>query len=185
MSSPSLFAGLAQLRRNWGWFLALGIALSILGLFALSSYVVVSFLAILFFGWLLVISGVMEIVSAFFARQWSGFFLHILVGILDMVIGGYFVTHPVAALKDVTLVIAILFVVGGIYRIVSAVSARFPHWGLEVLSGLVTLILGTLLWAEWPVSALWFIGMCIGIDLIFRGAYWISFALRLKSLPAA
>ena len=92
--------------------------------------------------------------------------------------------QPLKALST-ALVIACFFLIGGIYRLVSAISMQFPHWGFAAFSGLVSILLGLMLWAQWPVSGLWFIGMCIGIDLIFRGASWVSLALRLRQVQPA
>src|SRR6266478_3934188 len=80
-------AGLHELRRNWGWFLVLGIALIILGMVALSASMIATIASIFFFGWLLLIDGVFQAMLAFWARQWSGFFLHLLAGVLSVIVG--------------------------------------------------------------------------------------------------
>ncbi len=92
--------------------------------------------------------------------------------------------EPVEAALVLTMMIAAFLVVGGIYRTASAFSLRFPHWGFAAFSGFVSLVLGIMLWSQWPISGLWFIGMAIGIDLLFRGAAWVSLGVRLKQVPA-
>ena len=185
MTTPPIFAGLHELRKNWGWFVVLGILLILVGCIALSATAITTFASVFFFGCLLFATGIMEAMSIFFVRNWNGYFLHLLMGILDVVVGLAIVAHPAEAAVTLTLIIAAFFVVGGIYRLVSAITLRFPHWGFAALSGLVTLLLGGMLWAQWPVSGFWFIGMCIGIDLVFRGAAWVSLGLRLRQVPAA
>jgi uncharacterized membrane protein HdeD (DUF308 family) len=183
MSDPPIFIGPHELRAKWGWFLFLGILLILVGFVALSATAIVTFASVFFFGCLLFGTGVMEIASIFFVRKWNGYFLHLLMGILDIVVGLTIVAQPAEAAVTLTMIIAAFLVVGGIYRTVSAITLQFPHWGFAVLSGLISVWLGAMLWSQWPVSGFWFIGMCIGIDLIFRGASWITLALRLRQMP--
>jgi uncharacterized membrane protein HdeD (DUF308 family) len=178
-----LLIGIDEVRRNWGWFLVLGISLIVLGTFAISWSLLATIASVLLFGWLLVVSGVMEVVSSFWARRWTGFFLHLLAGVLDVVVGLLVVTHPAAAAAALTLLLAAFFMVSGIYRIVMAVALRFPNWGWALLGGVVTVLLGAMLWAEWPETAFWFIGLCVGIEMLFRGWSWVMFALTVRSLP--
>jgi uncharacterized membrane protein HdeD (DUF308 family) len=185
MSNAPLFVGLHQLRHNWGWFVFLGILLIIIGFAALSYNFIATEVAVFYFGCLLFVTGVMEAASILFVRKWEGYFLHLLMGILDIVVGIVIVRQPVEAALVLTIIIAAFLLVGGIYRTATALSLRFPHWGFAVFSGIVSMLLGVMLWAQWPVSGLWFIGMAIGIDLIFRGASWVSLGLRLKQVPVA
>jgi uncharacterized membrane protein HdeD (DUF308 family) len=169
------------MRRNWGWFLALGVLLIILGTIALGYAAVATVVWVLFFGWLLLIGGVMEVVSAFMARLWSGFFLQLLAGILEVVVGLLILVHPEAAAVGLTLLLAVFFIVGGVFHMVGALTLRFPNWGWSVLSGLVTLLLGILVWSKWPYDSLWFIGLCVAIYLIFHGWSWVILALAIRS----
>ena len=185
MSTAPVQLGFHDLRRSWGWFLILGILLVIAGFAALSYSFLATLVAVIYFGAFLLVSGIMEAASILFVRKWNGYFLHLLMGILDIVLGIIFLRHTEEAAVMLTFVIATFFLVAGIYRLVSAITLQFPHWGFAAFSGLVSIILGLMLYAQWPLSGLWFIGMCIGIDLIFRGSSWISLALRLRQVPAA
>jgi uncharacterized membrane protein HdeD (DUF308 family) len=184
MSTSPVFHGVHELRRSWGWFLILGILLVIAGFAALSYSFLATLAAVFYFGCFLLISGILEAASILFVRRWNGYFLHLLMGILDIVLGIIFLARTAEAAVMLTFVIATFFLVGGIYRLISAITLQFPHWGFAAFSGLVSIALGLMLYAQWPISGLWFIGMCIGIDLIFRGASWISLALRLRQVPA-
>ena len=73
--------------------------------------------------------------------------------------------------------------VGGIFKIVAALSYRFGAWGWSLASGIIDLILGVMIWQEWPASALWVIGLFLGINLVFRGINWIALGLALRALP--
>ena len=70
-----------------------------------------------------------------------------------------------------------LFLVGGMFRIVGALTMRYPHYGWAAVSGIISCILGLLLWAQWPVSAIWFIGFAVGLNLLFMGASWIALGI--------
>jgi uncharacterized membrane protein HdeD (DUF308 family) len=165
----------------WKWFLALGIVLALLGMIALGASVAVTLVSLVLFGILFIISGIFQAVQAFRTRQSSEFFLHLLPGIFDLVIGLLLVTHPTVGALTLTLLLAAFFLVGGLFRFVAALSMRFPNWGWSLMGGIVSMLLGILLWVEWPESGLWFIGMCIGIDMIFHGWGWVMLALALRT----
>lgn len=177
-------------QRLWKWFIALGIVLVLLGMIALGASVVVTLASVLLFGVLFIISSIFQAIQAFQTRQSKGFFLHLLAGLFDLVVGVLLVTHPTVGALTLTLLLAAFFLVGGLFRIVAALSMRFPHWGWALLGGVISILLGLLLWMEWPESGLWFIGMCIGIDMIFHGWGWIMLALAVRAagstdLPAS
>jgi uncharacterized membrane protein HdeD (DUF308 family) len=174
------------LRRNWGWFLALGIALVVLGMIALGCAVTTTIVSLLLFGWFLLIGGVIEIVHAFWVRQWSGFFLELLLGVLQVVVGWMIVEQPIEAGVTLTLMIAVFFIFGGVFRMVTAATMPFEGRGWLFFSGLVDLVLGVLIWRKWPTDALWLIGMFIGINLIFHGWWLVMLSLSVRSsIPAA
>ncbi len=173
-----------EFRHNWGWFLALGIILIIFGTIALGSSVFVTLASVLFFGWLLLFMGVIEAVQAFWQRKWGGLFLHLLGGILTAVVGLIIVANPGAGALVLTLVLAVFFMVAGLFRIMAALMMRFPHWGWLLVSGVITLVLGLLIWRQWPFFGLWVIGLFIGIDMIFCGWSWVMAALAAQRLPA-
>jgi uncharacterized membrane protein HdeD (DUF308 family) len=175
--------GLVALRGDWFWFVSLGIALIIVGCIALSSVVVASIATALAIGLLILLGGIAEMVGASWCRGWSGFFQHLLTGVLSVVIGLFFLRAPGDALLALTLLTASFLLVGGIFKIVAALSYRFGAWGWSLASGIIDLVLGTMIWQEWPASALWVIGVFLGIHLIFRGIDWIGLGLTLWAIP--
>lgn len=181
---PVFLSGWHEYRRNWGLFLALGIISIILGVIALVDSIAATIVSMIFFGWVLLIAGIVEAVHTF--RHWrSGHvFLHSLNAVLSLVVGLMLLGHPLAGALVMTLLLAAYFTVAGIFRIIAAVSLRPPHWGWAVTSGIITLILGILVWAQWPVSGLWIIGLFIGIHLIFAGWTQVMLAFGARSLPA-
>ena len=177
--------GLAEVRRNWGWFLGLGIALVALGMIALGAVVATTIVSVLLFGWLLLVGGLLEAVHAFWReRGWSGFFLDLLGGILYVVVGFLIVANPAATAVTLTMLIALFLMFGGIFRIVVAFMLRVPHWGWLVVHGGVNLLLGMAIWTRYPWDGLWVIGMFIGIELLFNGWTLIMLGLAAKKLPA-
>jgi uncharacterized membrane protein HdeD (DUF308 family) len=177
--------GLSALRGEWLWFVILGVALVVLGVVALGAVVFASLATAIAIGILLVLGGIAESVGAFWARAWSGFFLHLLTGVLSIVIGLIFFRAPVKALVALTLLIAAFLLVDGIFKIVAALSYRFAAWGWPLASGIIDVILGLLILMDFPASALWVVGLFLGINMIFRGVNWIGIGLALRSLPRA
>jgi uncharacterized membrane protein HdeD (DUF308 family) len=176
-------AGLNQVRKSWGWFFVFGILLMILGIVCVGKAQTATMFSILVLGWVLAISGVFWLVNAFRAFSWHGFFMFLLNGIIRGITGYLLLRHPDAGAAGVTMVLASLFIVAGLFRAVGASLIHFPRWGWTVVSGIVSLGLGVLLLASWPVASTYFIGMVIGIDLIFDSAALIGFAVAIRSLP--
>jgi uncharacterized membrane protein HdeD (DUF308 family) len=158
-------------------FASAGIALVGLGLIAAASSVTVTFASMLFLSGVLLAGGIIRLVSAFRAHEWTGSLLLALSGLLYIVAGVLTFRHPVEAALALTLLFAALFLGVGLFRATTAIWYRFPSWGWVALSGAVSIALGLMLWNAWPASGLWFIGLCIGIDLIVEGVGWIMLAL--------
>jgi len=176
-------AGLEQVRKSWGWFLVVGILLIILGVVCVGKAQTATTFSILALGWVLAISGVAWLVCSFYAFSWHGFFLYLLNAIIRGVTGYLLIGHPDAGAAGATMLLAALFIVGGIFRGAGASVIRFPRWGWTVFSGLVSFVLGVYLLATWPAASTYLIGVVIGVDLIFDGAALVGFAGAIHSLP--
>ena len=171
-----------EIAQNWGWFLAFGIGLLILGVAAVVRSFAATVASMLFFGWLLVLASGIEIAEAVMVGHWAGFFQHLLAAILFGVAGLIMVVRPLQSAEVLTIFIAAFFLIGGLFQVVAAVALMLPGWGWQVADGLITLALGLLVIAEWPVSGLWAIGLFLGIGLIFDGCAWIATALDFRSM---
>jgi uncharacterized membrane protein HdeD (DUF308 family) len=171
-----LIAGIEEIRRSWGWFLALGILLTILGMVCIAFDVTATFATVLVFGWLLFAGGIFALIQAFFTGTWSGFFLYLLSALFRGVTGYLLIRYPLAGAETLTLVLASFFIVGGLFRAIGFGMAKFPRWGWAVFSGIVSVALGVMLLVQIPISGIWFIGFAIGVDLIFDGVAVIGFA---------
>jgi uncharacterized membrane protein HdeD (DUF308 family) len=169
-----------DLAAQWGWFLVFGAALLILGVAAVWRSVAATFASMQFFGVLLLIAAAVEIVASFWVGHWAGFFLHAFSAILYGVLGLIFVMRPMITAEVLTFVMALFFLVGGIFHIVGAAWLGYSGWGWQILDGVITVALGLMILAQWPASGLWVIGLFIGINLIFYGAAWIAISLGLR-----
>ncbi len=175
-------ADLEYLGHRWGWFLVLGMLLIVLGIIALVYTPAATIASVLVLGWLIFLSGILEAVHAFQDRGWGGALLHVVGGVLGILIGLLVVTHPVAGALAWTLLFAAFFTVIGLFRLVAALWLRYRSWGWALFDGIVTLVLGLLLWAGMPWSGFWFLGFALGIALILRGWSTVMFALAARTL---
>lgn len=171
-----------EIIQYWGWFLAFGIAVLILGVAAVVRSVTATVVSMLFFGWLLVLASAVEIAQAVMVGHWAGFFQHLLAAILFGIVGLLIVMRPIISAEVATVFMAMFFLVGGLFQVIAAVAVALPGWGWHVADGLITLVLGLLVLAQWPASGLWVIGLFVGIDLILYGATWIVLALQLRGM---
>ena len=168
------------LGRNWGWLLALAILMIVLGLMAVAAPVFATFAVQLLLGWILIIGGIAQGIHAFMAKGWAGFVFELLSALLYLAVGALLLVDPVEGALALTIVLAAFLVVEGIFKIVMALRVRgHRRWGWLLASGIVSLVLGGLIWAQWPSSALWVIGLLVGVHLLFTG--W---ALAMLALAA-
>ena len=178
-----LLVGLEEVRSKWGWYLIFGIVLIAIGVMAIGQAFVASLASMSLLGWLVIVSGLVQALLAFRVRNWSGFFLHLLGGVLEIVVGFLIVAAPLSAAIALTLLLAVYLLVGGLFRMIATLFIRFPGSGWGVLGGLISFLLGLALWQQWPTSGLVFVGTCVGVALILHGASWIAFALGIRKLP--
>ena len=163
MTEPTLLE-----RRRTGWDIALGVLSVIAGIFALGHVALASAISVLFLGWMILFGGVALAVGAVVGwrdprRRWD-----LALGALLFLLGLGFVRNPGVGLLTLTLLAGSLLLVGGILRLVAAFQPDAPR-ALLLFSGTVTLLLGFMVLNQWPVSALWFLGTILGIELILDG----------------
>ena len=171
----------AEIIHNWGWFLAFGLGLMLLGILAIVRSVAATVVSMLFFGWLLLIAAGIEIAQAVMVGKWAGLFQHWLSAALFGVLGALIIWRPIVTAEILTLLMGAFFLVAGLFQLVTPFVVSLPEWGWHALNGLTTLVLGILILAQWPISGLWVIGLFLGIELIFYGGAWVAVALKLRS----
>jgi len=173
-----LIASRRLIAEKWGWFLALGIVLIIVGFAAIVFPFVSTIAAKIALGWLFLIGGVFMVIHAFSSPGWQGFLWSLLVGILYLVAGGYLAFFPLTGLLTLALLLIILFAVEGIFEVIMAFRVR-PHegWGFLLLSGIAALAVAVLIALDLPGSATWALGLLVGINLLFSGWSYVFLAL--------
>jgi uncharacterized membrane protein HdeD (DUF308 family) len=172
-----------MLRKSWGWFVALGLLFAALGVAGLVNAFTATVVTVLFVGWCFVIGGFAEAAHAVFRRGWSGFWLDLITGLFTGVAGVLIVQHPLAGASVLTVVIGVLFLVGGLFRIFAGVATRCPYPGWFVLHGIVSALLGGMILSDWPETSVWVIGTLVAVDLLIDGLRLVSFGFAVKNLP--
>jgi len=171
-----------EISHHRGWFIFLGLVLIVVGAAAtafplLSTLAVAVWIAIAF-----AIAGAAQTVHAFAARSWSGFLLDLLIGLLYLATGVVLWFNPLGGAVTLTAILAVVLVIDGVFRSIMAFQVR-PRtgWVWLLFGGIVSIILGLMIWRQLPSSALWILGLFLGLNLIFSG---LTF-LRLGSTKAS
>lgn len=175
-------AATSELRKQWGWCVALGVLLVLSGIYAIASGTAATIASILVLGAVIFVAGMFQIGGAFVARGAGHVILALLSGALDVVVGLLLMQHPGAGALTVTLLLSALFVFDGLYRFFIALWLQFPHYAWVACSGIVTFMLGFMLWMQWPLSAQWFIGFAVGLNFIAAGIAWSTLGWKLKRI---
>ena len=164
-------------RERWGWFMALGILMIVLGMIAIGGPFASGIAVSLLVGWLLVISGVAHGIHAFQSSGWRGGLVQILCGLLYLGVGIMMINNPIGGLLALTVTVLVYFVVSGIFKIILAIRVEhLPQRGWVTVSGILSLVLAIYLGSQFPTSALWVIGMLFGIEMIFSGWSFVMIA---------
>ena len=175
-----------DIKKSTGAVIFLSIALIILGILAIIAPAIASAFFTAMIGWITLISGGVMIVQSFRSHPVRGFWLNLIVGILYAIAGIYILLNLGKALLALTLAFGILVVVEGIFTIIMAFTQRAGRsmsW-LVVLNGMVTMILGIMVLNRWPFSALWLIGLYVGISLLMSGISLLVAALAARKVIA-
>lgn len=171
-----------QLKQNSNWYLALGISLTLLGFLAIAYAALATIFSVIWFGALLISIGVFQIIKCFKICKWGNFLIQIILSSIYIAAGAFIIFYPAVNALSLTLLLAIFFFISGIFKIFFAISRELPHKGWLIFNGVLTALIGFLIWQQWPYSGLWAIGILVGIDAIFTGFTWTVLALRAKEL---
>jgi uncharacterized membrane protein HdeD (DUF308 family) len=164
-----------------GWFIALGVVMVILGVIAWFDVIAVTIAGTVFIGAMLLIGGIVQIFHAFMDRQWRALLFHLLAGLLSAIAGFLIMAEPIQGSVAITIFLAIALILAGALRIAIAVQHRdMQGWGMLLLAGIVTVIVGILLYATLPWSGLWVLGTLIAVELIVQGIGWIRLGFVMR-----
>ena len=158
-----------------------GIALVILGAISVATPAVAGTAVVIVIGAVLLVSGIFQLVQGFREESWTSKLLGVILGGITALCGLAVLAHPLLGLTMLTLVLAVFFVVEGIWKIVASFSFRPAQgWLALLVSGILGLLLGWLIWKQWPLSGMWAVGILIGVDLLVTGCSMIALAVTIK-----
>jgi uncharacterized membrane protein HdeD (DUF308 family) len=158
----------------------LGVVLIVLRIAAVAFPFATKIAAKMVFGLVFLIGGIAQIVHAFSTHRWSAFLWYVLIGALYLIAGIWLAFFPLTGIIMLTVFLAAMFIFEGIFEVIMALGLRAQHgWGWLLISGLVSLAAGVLIYAQLPTSAAWAIGLLVGINMISSG--WAYFFLALAA----
>jgi uncharacterized membrane protein HdeD (DUF308 family) len=170
-------------KKSVGWSIGLSVLLIVAGLLAIAMPQMAGITVGIFVAWLLIFSGGVHLVFAWHTRTTGGVIWELLVGLLYIGIGVYLLIQPVKGLATLTLALAIyLFAEGILEFILSFVVRPMPGANWLLLDGVITLILGIMIWRTWPSSTEWVIGTLVGISMLFSGISRLMISMAARSL---
>src|SRR6516225_1978047 len=158
-------------RRYSTWYLIQGVLMVLAGIVALIYPFVSTVALVVVLGWLLILSGIVQGVSLIGAQNVPNFWLQLISVVLSVIVGVLFLRHPGESLLTLTLLLIVFFMVEGISKLIFALTIRpFPNWGWVLASGIIGILLSFYLWTSLPITAIWLLGVLLGIQLICEGA---------------
>ena len=177
----TVFGGL---KKKWGWLLALGISLIVLGTLGLWMSFAMTLATVILFGALLAVGGVFQLLNAFQLRGWKSVLWHVLIALLYIAAGIVIFIDPVFASLGLTMALAWILIAVGLLRILMAIQLRpAGGWFWPLVSGLISILLGAMILTQWPASGFWVIGLFVAIEMIFGG--WSSVFVALAARKTA
>ena len=172
---------LGAVKKASGWSMFLGAVMFICGLLAILLPLASSIAIVIVLAWLILFAGVAHLIFAFQSQSIGAFLWKLLLGLVYGFAGIYMLMHPLLGVVSLTLVLAIFLLVEGVVEIALYFNIRkVPNSGWVLFDGIITLILGLLVWANWPSASAWVIGVLVGISLMFSGIsrFMLSLAIR-------
>ena len=177
-----------SVRDHWTLFLVEGIVLLVLGLLAILIPPLATLGITIVLGWLFLFSGIMGLIATFLARQAPGFWWSLVSALLGIGAGLVLLARPVSGAISLTLVLIVFFAIEGVATVMYALQHRQQlsgRWGWMMLSGIIDLILATMIFAGLPGTAAWALGLLVGINMIFGGSALVAMALHARKGSAA
>jgi uncharacterized membrane protein HdeD (DUF308 family) len=170
-----------KVKRHSLWYLFQSALMIVAGILAIAHPAMSSVALVIFFGWLLIISGIAQGISLIDARSVPHFWLQLVSVALFIIVGALFLRNPAESLITLTLLVIVFLMVEGISKIIFSLTIRpFPNWGWILVSGIISVLLSFYLWSSMPVTAVLFLGMLLGISLISEGVALGYLAWRVR-----
>ena len=177
---------LGGIKRASGWSIALGVLMIILGIIAMLAPWEFGIVIALIIGWMAIFNGVAQIIYGIGTHSGGRTVLEIILGLIYIVAGVYLLVHPVGGLLVLTLFLACFLLVYGILALVLAFHMRpLPGWGWVLFDAIVTILLGILIWAHWPLNSEWVVGTLFGISIFVSGITRLMMSLAIRRMATA
>lgn len=184
MTYHSTYDGAGSLGSKWGWFLALGLALLILGGIAFSNILMATAVSVYYIGVLMVVGGAVQLFHAFQVKGWKSTIFWVLSGGLYVIAGLLAFSNPLMVSMVLTLCLAIMLIAAGGVRMAVGFSLRpVSGWAWMAFSGFITLLVGVVITIGWPANSIFMLGLFLAADLIVQGLSLVFFSLFMKSTP--
>jgi uncharacterized membrane protein HdeD (DUF308 family) len=172
-------------KRASGWSIVWGIVMFLCGILAIALPLETSIGIVIILAWVILFAGIAHLILAFQSRGIGAVLWQLLLGVAYGIAAIYMLTHPLLGVLSLTLVLAIFLLFEGVLEIALYFRIRqVRNSGWVLFDGIITLILGVLIWTHWPSSAVWLIGTLVGISLIFSGISRIMLALAFRRVSA-
>jgi len=174
---------LAVAKKITGWYIAAAVLFILLGIFSIVEPGVASLGVTLLVGWLLIFGAGAHLVAAFKGGSTKHVLFQVLIGLLYLAGGFYFLTHPLLAVGTLTLLLAGVILAEGVIEIVAYFRMKDAGAsGWLLFNGAVTVLLGGMIWFHWPSSSVWAIGVLVGVNLLMTGTSRLMFGLAARKL---
>ncbi len=178
-------AAATALHEHWVLFLVEGVVLLVLGATAVVLPAIATLAVTVLFGWLFLVSGIVGLVTSFWMRHAPGFWWSLLSAVLGIVVGAMLLGSPLTGAFSLTLVLIAFFLIEGAVSIMFALDHKRElsgQWGWMLMSGIVDLALAVMIFAGLPSTAVWAVGLLVGINMIFGGIALIAMALHARKM---
>jgi uncharacterized membrane protein HdeD (DUF308 family) len=161
---------LSGLRQHAGLAVTIGFIMIVCGFLAVGAPLAAGLVVTITVGVLLIVAGVSQCVLAFRAGAFGSGLLLFVIGILTTLAGAFLSSQPLAGLAEITLILMIFFVVSGLFELFGSLQIRPAQgWGWMAFNGAITLLLGSMIWQQYPLSGAWAVGVLFGIRLVLTG----------------
>ena len=181
MDSNIPYRDINELHKNIGWYIALAVGMMILGIFAIVAPFAATFALERLAGVAFAVGGIILVVHAFRWRILERFLFAFILGVLYFAFGILLLAYPLTGMWTLTIALGAFFFVVGLLKIINAFRIRpSSPWGWVLFSGLLSLFLAFIIMAGMPLTALWTVGLIVGIDLLFSGLAMLMMLLAVR-----
>jgi uncharacterized membrane protein HdeD (DUF308 family) len=183
--SQGLQGSAAIIKKGSGWFMAMAVVFIILGMMAIIEPGIAGLAVALLVGWLLIFGGAAHLIAAFSGGGAGRVIWQVLLGMIYAIGGFYFLTHPLMGLGTLTLLLAVIILAEAVLEFIAYFrSRRESGSGWLLMNGVITLLLGGLIWLHWPSSSVWAIGTLVGVNLLMTGFSRLMLGMAARRLAS-